>query len=319
MIAFLVQRAAESLVSILLLTLIVFGLLLATPGDPAVALMGQAAGDPRNAEMLEDLRRELGIDQPVWIQYGKWFANVIQGDLGVSVRSGASVADLIAGRLPATLQLLVVSIVVSLVISIPLGVWAATTPRRWVDRTLIFLSVAGVAVPGFWLGLVLILIFSVQLGWLPPSGYTPVWEDPISNLQRSIMPVATLSVYLIATFTRFLRSDLLEVMGEDYVRTARAKGMNHRRVIWKHAFRNALPSLWTVIGIEAGTLLGGVIIVEVVFGWSGIGWLAVQAVNNRDYALVQGVVLFTAVGFAAITLLTDLGYAFLDPRVRRSS
>jgi peptide/nickel transport system permease protein len=173
-----------------------------------------------------------------------------------------------------------------------------------------------VAVPGFWLGLILILAFSVYLGWLPPSGYTSFFEDPGDNLRRSVMPVTTLSVYLIATFTRFLRSDLIEVLRQDYIRTAHAKGLSELMVMWGHAMKNALPSLWTVVGIEVGTLIGGVIIVEQVFGWSGIGWLAVQAVNNRDYPLVLGVVLVIAAGFALVTLITDIGYAWLNPELR---
>lgn len=302
--------------SVLLLTAIVFSLMVAAPGDPAATLLGQAAARPENAALLERMRAEMGLDRPIHVQYLRWLSNVVRGDLGDSNRSGLPVTQLIAGRLPATLQLLTLSLTVSLAVAVPFGVWSAATKRPWLDRTFVFLSVAGVAIPGFWLGLLLILTFSVTLGWLPPSGYVAPWEDLGDNLRRSVMPVATLSVYLIATFTRFLRSDLLDVLHEDYVRTARAKGLPERRLLWRHAVRNALPSLWTVVGIEAGTLLGGAILVEVVFGWSGLGWLAVQAVSNRDYALVQGVVLFTAFGFALITLLTDLGYALLDPRVR---
>lgn len=181
-----------------------------------------------------------------------------------------------------------------------------------------FLSVAGVAIPGFWFGLILILVFSVYLGWLPPSGHTPLFEDPIDSLQRSVMPVITLSVYLVAAFTRFLRADLIEVLSQDYIRTAYAKGLSRRTVMWRHAMKNALPSLWTMAGIEVGTLLGGVIIIEQVFGWSGIGWLAVQAVNNRDYPLVLGTVLVVAAGFSFVTLITDLGYAWLNPELRYS-
>ena len=318
MVPFVLRRAAEALLSILLLTMIVFGLLVAAPGDPAATLLGQAAARPENAALLERMRAEMGLDQPVAVQYARWITRVAAGDLGTSNRSGVEVTELILGRLPATLQLLLMAIGLSLVVSLPLGVWAATTRFAWLDRAFVFLSVAGVAVPGFWLGLLLILLFSVTLGWLPPSGYVPLWEDPVENLRRAAMPVLTLSVYLIATFTRFIRSDLLDVLGEDYIRTARAKGVSPRRLVWRHAVRNALPSLWTVVGIEAGTLLGGAILVEVVFGWSGVGWLAVQAVSNRDYPLVQGVVLFTALGFALVTLITDLGYAYLDPRVKEA-
>lgn len=319
MFRFILRRAAESLVSILLLTIIVFGLMLAAPGDPAVMMMGQAAANPENHAALVQLRHEMGLDQPVYVQYWRWFSNVLRGNLGDSNRSGRPVLNLVLGRLPVTMELLVFSIGFSLIVSIPLGVWAATTRRRWLDQFFVLLSVAGVAIPGFWFGLVLILVFSVLLGWLPPSGFVPLFANPAENLLRAAMPVLTLSTYLIATFTRFLRSDMLEVLREDFVRTASAKGLPRRRVVWRHAFRNSLPSLWTVLGVEAGTLLGGAILVEVVFGWSGIGWLAVQAVGNQDYPLVQGIVLFTALGFALVTLLTDLGYAWLDPRVKEST
>ena len=319
MLIFILRRAGELLLSLLLVSFLVFGMLLAAPGDPAMMLMGQAAARPENQPTLERLRVEMGLDKPFIVQYSRWLGKVAQGDLGVSFRSGRAVSQLILGRLPATLQLLLLSVLASLAISVPLAVLAALRPSSWLDRSLVLLSVGGVAVPGFWLGLILILLFSVRLGWLPPSGFTPFLKDPIDNLLRAAMPVATLSVYLIATFTRFLRGDLIEVLRQDYIRTATAKGLRRRAVLWRHAFKNALPALWTVVGIEAGTLLGGAIIAEVVFGWSGVGWLAVQAVLNNDYALVQGVVLFVATGFGLVTLVTDIGYAWLDPRLRSTS
>lgn len=316
MLAFTLRRLLEMIVTLLVLSMLVFGMLLAAPGDPAVALLGRAAARPENQEFLEQLRREMGLDQPVYVQYLRWIGRVIQGDLGVSNRNGQPVITLIAARLTATLQLLVCSTIISLIVAIPLAMIAALKRGSWFDQALMFLSVAGVAVPGFWLGLLLILTFSIYLGWLPPSGYTSFFDDPIDSLRRSAMPVITLSVYLIATFTRFLRSDLIEVLSQDYIRTAYAKGLNHRMVMWRHAMKNALPSLWTTVGVEVGTLLGGVIIIEQVFGWSGIGWLAVQAVNNRDYPLVLGIVLVVATGFSFITLVTDLGYAWLNPELR---
>ncbi|MCS6941000.1 MAG: ABC transporter permease [Roseiflexaceae bacterium] len=316
MLSFTLRRLLEMIVTLLILSMLVFGMLLAAPGDPAVALLGRAAARPENQELLERLRREMGLDQPVYVQYLRWIGRVIQGDLGVSNRNGEAVITLIASRLPATFQLLVCSTIISLIIAIPLAVAAALRRGSWLDQTLVFLSVAGVAIPGFWLGLILILVFSVYLGWLPPSGYTSLFEDPVDSLRRSVMPVITLSVYLIAAFSRFLRSDLIEVLSQDYIRTAYAKGLSRRMVMWRHAMKNALPSLWTMAGIEVGTLLGGVIIIEQVFGWSGIGWLAVQAVNNRDYPLVLGIVMVVAAGFSLITLITDLGYAWLNPELR---
>lgn len=190
--------------------------------------------------------------------------------------------------------------------------------RQFLRRRLLVMtfSMAGVAVPGFWMGLLLILIFAVKLGWLPPSGYVPFWEDPGEGLRRVLLPATTLSFYLIATFTRFLRADMIEVLNEDYVRTAKAKGLAQSLMIWRHALPNALMPMVTVMGLEIGELLGGMIIVEQVFGWSGVGWLTLQAIYNRDYPLVQGAVVLMVLFYALVNFLVDIAYAFLNPQIR---
>ena len=282
------QRFVQIIPVLFVISLVVFVAMQLAPGDPAVMRMGRAAARPENQEALERLRQEMGLDRPILVQYLIWLNDAIRGDFGLSNRSGRPVLEMIGGRLPASLQLIIVSFLIAVVASIPLGILAALRRGTVLDAFVMTFSVAGVAIPGFWLGLTLILIFSVQLGWLAPAGYVSFVEDPIESLKRVLMPALTLSVYLIATFTRFLRADMLEVMNEDYIRTAVAKGLSQWLVIYRHALRNAFIPLLTVMGIEIGGLLGGVVILEQVFGWSGIGWLTLQGVYNRDYPLVQG-------------------------------
>ncbi len=204
----------------------------------------------------------------------------------------------------------------SLLVALPLGILAALGHRSFLDRMVMTFSMAGVAVPGFWMGLLLILVFAVKLRWLPPSGYVPFWEDPTESLRRVLLPALTLSFYLIATFTRFLRADMIEVLHEDYVRTAKAKGLARRLQIRRHALPNALMPMVTVMGLEIGGLLGGMVIVEQVFGWSGVGWLTLQAIYNRDYPLVQGAIVLMVLFYTLVNFLVDIAYAILNPRIR---
>jgi peptide/nickel transport system permease protein len=286
------------------------------PGDPAVMRMGRAAAKPENQAALERLRREMGLDKPIVTQYLIWAGDALRGDFGVSNRSGRPVIEMILGRLPATIELAVASFLIAIIFSIPLGILAALKQRSALDRGIMTFAVAGVAIPGIWLGLTLILIFSVKLRWLPPAGYVPLTEDPAESIKRVLMPAATLAVYLIATFTRFLRADMIEILNEDYIRTALSKGLSGWTVVWRHALKNAFIPLFTVMGIEIGRLLGGVVIMEQIFGWSGIGWLTLQGVYNRDYPLVQGAVMLIAAFYTFINFFVDVGYAFLNPRIR---
>jgi len=311
---YVVRRFLQIIPALFIISLLVFVAMQLAPGDPAMMRMGRAAA--QNPEGLERLRHEMGLDKPIYVQYFLWLKDAVRGDFGDSNRSGLPVIEMIAGRLPASLELIAVSFLLSLVVSIPLGVLAALKQKTVFDTAIMTFAVAGVAIPGFWLGLTLILIFSVQLGWLPASGYVPFTENPAENLKRVLMPAITLSVYLIATFTRFLRSDMVEVVNEDYIRTAIAKGLDNQKIVRRHALRNALIPLLTIIGIEVGGLLGGVVIVEQVFGWSGVGWLTLQGVYNRDYPLVQGAIMLIAVFYAATNFIVDVSYAFLNPRIR---
>ena len=313
---YVVRRLLQIIPTLLIVSLVVFTAMQLAPGDPAVMRMGKAAARPENKEALERLRREMGLDKPIFVQYVIWLKDAARGDFGVSNRSGVPVIEMITGRLPASLELIAVSFLISLLFSIPLGVVAALKQKTAFDSAIMTFAVAGVAIPGFWLGLTLILVFSVKLGWLPASGYVPLLEDPAENLRRVLMPAVTLSVYLIATFTRFLRSDMIEVVNEDYIRTAIAKGLDNRRIVSRHALRNALIPVVTIIGVEVGGLVGGVVIVEHVFGWSGIGWLTLQGVYNRDYPLVQGSIVLIAVFYAVANFVVDVSYAYLNPRIR---
>lgn len=313
---FIVGRILSSLVVLFIVSLVVFTALQAAPGDPAALMFGAAAADPDMQDALEALRVEMGVDQPVYVQYFLWFKNIIRGDFGESIRNGAPVLPLILGRVPATVELLIIGLIIGTVLAFPGGIISAIKRGTWIDHSISIFAASGIAIPSFWFGLLLILIFSVNLNLLPASGYIPFFEDPIGNLQRAILPGITLGLYLAAYITRFLRADLLEVLNADYIRTARAKGLTEGRVIFVHALKNSLISVLTILGILIGSLLGGVVIIEQVFGWSGVGWLSIQAIAVRDYPLVQGVVLFAATSFILANLAVDILYGFVDPRVR---
>ncbi len=282
------QRFLQIIPVLFVVSLVVFITMQLAPGDPAVMRMGRAAARPENRAALEKLRQEMGLDKPIIVQYLIWLSGAVRCDFGLSNRSERPVIEMIAGRLSASLQLIVVSFVIAVSVAIPLGILAALKQGSPLDFLVMTFSVAGVAIPGFWLGLILILIFSVQLGWLPPAGYVPFSESPLESLKRVLLPAISLSVYLIATFVRFLRADMVEVMNEDYIRTAVAKGLSGWLVVYRHALKNAFIPLLTVMGIEVGGLLGGVVILEQVFGWSGIGWLYFQGVYNLGYQWVLG-------------------------------
>lgn len=318
MARFAASRILQAIPTMFIVTMLVFGLIRMAPGDPAAMRMGREAAKPENLPKLEALREEMGLTKPIPIQYLYWIQDLAQGNFGDSLKNKRPTFDLFMQKLPATLELVVGSTLFALLIAFPLGIIAAIRRGSLIDRAAMGFVSAGLAVPSFWLGLTLILIFSVRLGWLPASGYVPLREDPVENLRRLILPAVTLGTYLAATLMRFVRSDMIQVLGADYIRTARAKGLREKSVILRHAMRNALIPVLTVAGLEIGALLGGAVIIEQVFGWSGVGWLTVQAIFDRDYPLVQTSVLFVTVGLILINLLTDLAYGLLNPRMRVS-
>jgi len=313
---YILRRFLQLIPTLLIVSVIVFILARLTPGDPVILKMGVQANLPENREVVERLRHEMGLDKPMVVQYLIWLGSVLRGDLGNSYWSGLPVVSLIAGRLPATIQLMLTTIIFSLFISLPVGILAAVKRGSLFDKGLMLFSITGLAVPIFWLGLTLILFFAVRLQILPASGYVSFREEPLESIRRSILPTLALSTREIAVFTKFLRAEMIEVLQEDYIRVAKAKGLSRQAVLLRHALKNAFVPFVTVVGLEIGALISGVVIVEQVFGWSGVGWLSLQGVLNRDYTMVQAMVLFVAVLYVVVNLVVDVAYAWLDPRVR---
>jgi peptide/nickel transport system permease protein len=309
---YILRRLLQMVFVLFLFSIVVFTVLRLVPGDPVAARLGLEASE----EAYIQLRQEMGLDQPIPVQYVRWLQDVLRGDFGTSWRSHQTAISLIMRRFPATIWLALSSITIGLLISVPLGIYSGVRPKSWAAHAASLFSLLGIALPSFWLGLMLLLTFSVTLRWLPPAGYTSPFDNLSMALKQLAMPSFTLGVALAAPLTRFIRSGMLDVMNADYIRTARAKGLAGRAVIFGHAFKNAMLSVVTVFGVLIGSLLGGSIVTESVFNWPGIGTLLLQAIQQRDYGIVQGVVLFISVIFMVVNLLVDLTYAYLDPRIR---
>ena len=310
---FIAVRALLTVPVLLLVTITSFFLLFVLPGDPVIALLGDQSLDPQTVARF---RKELGLDEPLPVQYAKWLGNVVQGDWGRSIRTNQPVLEAIRERVPVTLELAVVSWLVAVVVAFPAGIIAATRRNSKLDVIATVLTMAGVALPSFWLGIMFILFFAVRLGWLPPSGHVPLTEDPAGWFQHMILPSLTLGLGLAATVMRQVRSSMLEVLAQDFVTTARAKGLRERTVIRVHALKNAFLPVVTVMGLQVSRLLGGSVIIEEVFALPGLGRLGLSAIFTRDFAVVQGTILFVALIVVAVNLLTDLTYGLLDPRIR---
>jgi peptide/nickel transport system permease protein len=306
------HRLAATVPVLLLVTLGVFALLHLTPGDPIDTMMAESADPVAKAH----LRRELGLDRPIYVQYAHWMARVVRGDLGRSIRNGEPVIENVGRRLRPSLQLALLAMTVSVLVAFPVGIVSAVRRNTAADRVGTTFALFGICMPNFLLALLLIFVFGVTLRWLPISGYVDPLEEGWDGLRSLVLPACTLGLALAAVITRTLRSSLLEALGEDYVRTARAKGVSELGVICGHALKNALIPVVTVLGLQLGTLVGGAVITEYVFALPGVGRLVVDAVFARDYPLVQGVILLIAVGFIVSNLLVDLLYGWLDPRIR---
>jgi peptide/nickel transport system permease protein len=312
MLEFLIRRLATVVPTLVFVSMLIFGLQQLLPGDPAMIL----AGEDQSPELIAQLREQLHLDEPLPVRYAYWVGGVLQGDLGQSVRTQEPVLDLIMQKLPVTIQLAVLSMLVALAIGIPAGVIAAVKRDTVWDHGATVFALGGLSVPNFWLGIMMILLFSVQLGWLPASGYVSPFEDLRANLASMVMPAFVLGTGIAAVLMRHTRSAMLQVMAADYVRTARAKGLSERVVVLRHALRNALTPVITLGALELGTLLSGAVLTEQVFTIPGFGKLIVDAVFNRDYAVVQGVVLVTATAYILLNLLADLAYFAVNPRMR---
>ena len=297
-------------------SVVVFIAIRLVPGDSVTAMLGTEAG-LLTPHQREALAAYFGIDQPWPIQYGRWVLGLFHGDLGLSVTYGKPVLGVILDHFPLTLELALLSLLIALAIGVPAGVFAATRNESKADLGVRVLAMVGQSTPGFVVGLVVIYVLSAGFGVLPVMGaFTPFFHDPIANLGQMILPAFTLGAAFAASVTRVARSAMLDVLTEDYVRTARSKGVSERKVIWRHALPNALAPVVTLSGIEFGYLLGGAVIVEQVFALPGLGRLVLEAIRQRDYALVQGSVLFIALNFMIVNLLVDLAYSALDPRIR---
>ena len=311
MARFLLRRTAQSLGVLIGVTFVVFLLIQFVPGDP----VRLALGTRYDQATYEALRERSGLDRPLPVQYLTYLTNALTGDLGVSFRTGQPVTATLLERLPATVSLAVGAIPVAIVIALPLGMISALRNGSAIDHGARVFSQFGVSVPDFWMGILLILLLSGVLGWLPPSGYTPFSESPSGWFEHLVLPAVTIGLVSASILTRFVRSSVLEQMSRDHVRTARAKGLSGRLLVQRHVLRNALVPIVTVAGVQLASLLGGVIVVEVLFAWPGLGLLTFDAVEARDYPVMQGAVLLVAGLFLLINLLVDVLYAFLDPRI----
>jgi peptide/nickel transport system permease protein len=312
MTAFLLRRIALVLPTLFFASVLIFGLQQLLPGDPALAM----AGEERDPAVIAFLREKYHLDQPLPVRYALWIEGVAQGDLGESIRIKRPVLDLIAEKLPVTGELALLAILISLAIGIPAGIIAAVKNDTAVDYGTTMAALWGLSIPNFWLGILLILLFSVELGLLPASGFVSPFESLKQNLLTLIMPAFVLGNAFAAGMMRHTRSAMLQVLGMEYVRTARAKGLSEHVVVLKHALRNALIPVVTLAALDFGALLGGAVLTEQVFTIPGFGKLIVDAVFNRDYAVVQGVVLFTAFAYISLNLLADIAYVVLNPRLR---
>jgi peptide/nickel transport system permease protein len=311
---YVARRVGQALLALFGVSIVVFALIHLVPGDPIRAALGTRFDE----ELYLALMERSGLDQPLLVQYVEWLGRALTGDLGVSFRTGRPVTEMLGERIVPTATLAIGALLIGLLIALPAGIVSAVRQGRPIDYAANGFSQIGVSVPDFWYGILLILVFAANLRWLPPGGYVPFSEDPVEALRRLTLPAITAGVVTGAILTRFVRSSVLESLNAEHVRLARAKGMPSRYVLRHHVLRNAWIPIVTITGLQLGTLLGGIVIVEVVFSWPGLGRLALDAVERRDYPVLQGAVLLIATAFLVINLLVDLLYTRLDPRIGRS-
>jgi peptide/nickel transport system permease protein len=315
---YFVQRVLQLIPVLILVSVAVFLIIRIIPGDPVLVMLGI---DPEerariSEEQYESLKHQLGYDRPIYVQYVNWVSRIVQGDMGLSLRSRRPIFEVIFERYPATLYLALTALLTGVLIAIPMGVIAAMRQNTSVDYAAMGFALWGIAVPNFWLALMLIVLFSLKLGWLPSIGYASPLENPWLFLQHVFLPAIVMGTDLAAPLTRYIRAEMLEQLTQDYVRTAWAKGLPARMVIVRHALKNSLIAAVTVIGLQTARLLGGSTIVETVFSWPGVGRLLIEGIYSRDYPIVQGAVLLIAVTFVFINLFVDIVYKWLDPRIK---
>lgn len=311
--AYFIRRLIALIPVLFLVSIIVFIIMHAIPGDPIDVMYGTEGISEETRAAVE---HKLGLDQPIPVQYLRWLGRFVTGDWGVSFINGQPIARTILQKLPATYFLSLTSMVAAVLISFPLGIIAAVKRNTGVDYLAMVLALLGISIPNFWMAIMLVLVFSLKLGWLPSIGFVSPFESLLDSIKHLALPSIALGVALIGTFTRLARSSLLEVLGEDYVRTARSKGLNERVVILVHALKNAVIPVITVMGMWFGFLLAGSVVIETIFAWPGVGQLLVQSILSRDYPMVQNVVLIVSITFVLINLFVDMTYTFLDPRIQ---
>lgn len=312
MIGIVLRRLLSALPILLIVSLITFAMIHLIPGDPAAAIAGLSA----TQQQIESLRHDLGLDQPLMTQLLRWYANLLHGDLGRSLLLGQPVMQATLFRLPVTIGLSLYALLITLIIGLSSGVLAALRQNTWVDQAAMIFAMIGISLPNFYLGLLMIILFAVDLGWLPSGGYVALTDDPLRWLASMTMPAISLALLLAGLLARITRSTMLEVLRQDYIRTARAKGLPRRQVVLKHALSNALIPIVTVIGIIVSLLISGAVVTETLFSIPGVGQLLTQAVLNRDYPMVQGGLLIITALLVMVNIGVDVCYAFLDPRVR---
>jgi peptide/nickel transport system permease protein len=312
MLPYLAKKLAQMLPVAFFVTVIVFSLTNLLPGDPTVTILGEQATPEQRAAV----RIEYGLDQPAPLRYVTWIGRVVQGDFGRSLRTREDVGAMLAARVPVTLQLGFLSILIAVVIGLPAGILAARFRGTVIDVVVSFTAMSSVAIPYFWMGVLLIMLFSLKLGWLPPSGHARFFDDPVLNMRLMAMPALTIGSAFAALVMRQTRASMLQVLSQDYVRTARAKGLSETTVLFRHALRNALSPVVTVIGLQIGALLGGAVVTETVFALPGLGRMLVDGIFQRDFPVIQGAILFIVVAVFVVNLLTDLLYRSFDPRVK---
>lgn len=314
MLIYVLRRLVGALPVLLVISIGTFALMSVILGDPVLLIVGQDASV--DEATLERMRAELGLNRPLPIQYLDWLRHVVVGDFGRSLRSPLPVSESVLARLPVTVELTVLALSLAMLTGLPLGIAAALRPGSRFDLTISGLAVVGLSIPNFWLGIILIFVFALKLGWFPSAGYVPFTEDPTQNLKLMVLPSLTLAAAYVGTIIRYTRSVMIDVMSQDYVQTARAKGLARVAVVGRHAFRNGLIPIVTVISLELAGLFGGAVVTETIFSLPGVGMLLIRSILGRDLPMVQGVVMFVAVAVVITNLFADIAYAYLDPRVR---
>jgi peptide/nickel transport system permease protein len=314
MLSLLVQRLIQSIPLMLGASIVVFAVMRMIPGDPAEIL----AGPKESPEAVEEIRQDFDLDKPLPVQYVVWLEHVVKGDLGKSYLTQVPVTQLLQERIPATLELTFAAMLLAILVSVPAGTYAAARGGKF-DVTMTFFASIFMAIPSFWLGILAIFVFAEQLGWLPPGGRVEILSSPIEGMKTLILPALTLAAFAIASMSRLVKSTMLEVLHEDYVRTARSKGLRQSRVMLRHVLPNALLPVITLASLWFGRLLGGAVITETIFSWPGLGRLILNSIQSRDYVVVQGALLYFVIIFIIVNFLTDVAYGIIDPRIRLSS